>query len=212
MAMDAEAVARFFTGEDGEYRFARWGRPLAPVLFGVEAETLGIFKAAFGAVAGLTRHGIAETDVEMGANVLVFLVRDWAEFCVVPDMAALVPGIGATVARLEAAGANQYRLFRFEAGGAIRAAFLFLRIDDALAVVPVADLALDQLVRLVLLWGERAFVTRGPLGRLDGGTVLWPEIAALIRVAQDPGLPDSATDPAHGLRLAARLPADVVFS
>ena len=58
--MGSEAVARLFEGADGACRFARWGRPLVPVLFGVEAETLGIFTAAFGAVVALTRHGSAE--------------------------------------------------------------------------------------------------------------------------------------------------------
>ena len=157
MAVSVEAVARLFAGADGAYRFARWGRPLVPVLFGVEADTLAMFKAACGAVAALTRHGIAETDVEMGANVLVFLVRDWAELCAIPDMTALVPGIEATVARLDAAGARQYRLFRLDPGGAIRPAFLFLRMNAALVAVPVADLAFEQAVRLALLWGPNAF-------------------------------------------------------
>ena len=117
VAVSVEAVARLFAGADGAYRFARWGRPLVPVLFGVEADTLAMFKAACGAVAALTRHGIAETDAEMGANLMVFFVRDWAELHAIPDMATLVPGIKTTVARLDAAGARQYRLFRFEVAG-----------------------------------------------------------------------------------------------
>ena len=38
--------------------------------------------------------------------------------------------------RLAAAGANQYRAFRFDEAGAIRAAFVFIRMDEALADMP----------------------------------------------------------------------------
>ena len=34
---------------------------------------------------------------------------------------------------------------------------------------------------------------------------VWPDLAALIRAAYDPLLPLAATDPAHALRLAARM-------
>lgn len=69
----------------------------------------------------------------------------------------LVPELPALVARLQAAGANQYRLFRFDAEGAIKAAFVFLRMDAALAGMPAETLALAQAAQVVLLWSERAF-------------------------------------------------------
>ena len=40
--MEPDAVARLFTRADGSYLFARWGRPIAPVVFGVEEETVRI--------------------------------------------------------------------------------------------------------------------------------------------------------------------------
>lgn len=202
---DPDEIARYFTRPDGSYHFARWGRPIVPVVFGVEPETLAIFRAAFAAIAGMTRHGLAETDAEMGANLMVFALRDWSELRDLPDIDALVPGLAGRIPRLEAAEANQYRLFRFEPHGAIRAAFVFLRFDAALASLPAADLALDQAVRLVLLWSDLAFADRSPLALHQGVAVLRPEIAALIRAASDPVLPDAACDPNHALRLAARL-------
>ena len=84
-------------------------------------------------------------------------------------------------------------------------------MDAALATLPVADLAFEQAVRLVLLWGGRAFATRGPLGRLDGVAVLRPGVAALIRAGYDPVLHDVARDASHAVWLAARMPVDVVF-
>ncbi len=34
--LDAKAVEAMFTRGDGGYMCARWGRPIAPVVFGVE--------------------------------------------------------------------------------------------------------------------------------------------------------------------------------
>ena len=44
--MRPEAVAALFTRSDGSYLFARWGRPIVPVVFGVTAATLGVVKGA----------------------------------------------------------------------------------------------------------------------------------------------------------------------
>ena len=206
--MDAEDIARFFTRADGSYLFARWGRPLAPVAFGVEDRTLATLKGACEAVVALAGHRMAETDPELGANVMVFFVRDWAELSAVPGLDRLVPDLAPLLARLEAEDANQYRLFRVDPLGAIRASFLFLRMDEALSSVSADTLCLVQMVQTILLWSDTAFVGAAPLVR--AGTqrsVLRPDLAALIRAAYDPVLPDVATDPAHALRLAARMPA-----
>ncbi len=50
-------------------------------------------------------------------------------------------------------------------GGAIRAAFVFLRMDPALAAMPAEDLALAQAAGVILLWSDRAFEGAGPLAR-----------------------------------------------
>ena len=179
-----------------------------PVVFGVEDATLSVVKRADEAVVALAGHEMAETDPELGANLMVFFFRDWQELLAVPNLDRLVPDLGPLVARLEAAGANQYRIFRFDADGAIRAAFVFLCMDDDLSAVPAETLALGQVVQTVLLWSDRAFTDRSALGQLaDGRVVLRPEIGALIRAGYDPVLPAMSRDPAHALRLAARLQA-----
>jgi len=203
--MTGEEVARLFTRADGAYLFARWARPLVPVAFGVEAGTLATLKGAFEAVAVLAGHGTGDVDPELGANVMVFFVRDWAELLAVPGLERLVEGLGPLVARLEAAGANQYRVFRFEASGAIKAAFVFLRMDDHLAAVPAEVLALAQAVQVVVLWSDVAFLGASPLADVGGRVMLRPEIGAVIRAGYDPVLPVMARDPAHALRLAARV-------
>jgi len=204
MALTPEEVAALFTRSDGRYLCARWGRPLAPVVFGVEEPTLEVLKGAFEAVVTLAGHRMAETDPELGANLMVFFCREWAELGEVPDLDRLIEGLPALLARLEAAGANQYRVFRFDPSGAIRACFVFLRMDADLAAVPAATLALSQAVQTILLWSDTAFTDRAPLALASGVAVLRPEIGAVIRAAYDPVLPAVAEDPSHALRLHAR--------
>ena len=97
---------------------------------------------------------------------LVFF-RDWAELPEVPNLDRLVPGLGDLCAKLEAAEANQYRIFRFDPDGAIRAAFVFLRMDQHLSAVPAETLALSQAVQTILLWSDRAFTDTAPLADLS---------------------------------------------
>ncbi len=208
--MTPAQIEQLFTRSDGAFLCARWGRPVVPVVFGVADETLGILKGAVEAVVALAGHGMAETDPELGANYLVFFCRDWEELLAVPDLDRLVEGLGPLVARLNEAGANQYRVFRFDAGGAIRACFAFVRMDGEMEQVPAEVLALNQAVQMILLWSDRAFAEVGPLARAPGGegelgrVILRPDIAGVIRAAYDPVLPAASQDASHALRLAAR--------
>jgi hypothetical protein len=203
--MTPEQIAALFTRADGSYLCARWGRPVVPVVFGVEDATLGVLKGAFEAVVSLAGHRMAETDPELGANLMVFFCRDWAELGAVPNLDRLVPGLAALCDRLAQEDANQYRIFRFDAEGAVRAAFVFLRMDAHLSAVPAETLALSQAVQTILLWSDRAFMDRSPLALTEAGVMLRPEIAGVIRAAYDPVLPAVAQDPSHALRLAARM-------
>jgi hypothetical protein len=206
--MEHQDIARFFTRSDGSYLFSRWGRPIVPVVFGVDDRTLSIVKGAIEAVVVLADHKMAETDPELGANMLIFFFRDWDELTETPDLDRLIPDLAALVERLKAADANQYRLFRFDQGGAIKAAFVFVRMNEALADVPAEDVALAQAAQSILLWSDMAFQDRGPLSAFESKTILNPEIAGIIRAGYDPVMPAVADDPSHALRLAARIGAD----
>jgi hypothetical protein len=207
--MTPDLVTSLFTRADGSFLFARWGRPLAPVVFGVADASLPVIKGGLEAVATLAGHGIAETDPELGSNFMVFFCLDWAELPDVPNLDRMIPDLGPLVARLQAADANQYRIFRFDPAGAIRACFVFLRMDDQLSAVPAEALALTQAAQSILLWSDTAFTDRSPLARLPGGgaLVLRPEIGGLIRAAYDPAIPAVSEDPALALRLYARMTA-----
>lgn len=206
--MEPEAVTQFFTRSDGSYLFARWGRPIVPVVFGVEEATVSILKGAIEAVVALAGHKMAETDPELGANLMVFFFREWDELADTPNLDRLIPDLPATVDRLIKMDANQYRSFRFDDTGAIQAAFVFIRMDQEMSKVPAETIALSQVVQVILLWSDRAFSNNSPLAAAPGQpAVLKPEIANVIRAGYDPVMPVCANDPSHGLRLAARVGA-----
>lgn len=204
-----EEIEALFTRHDGSYSFARWGRPISPVVFGVEEETLGLVKGALEAVVTLAGHEIEEIDPELGSNLMVFFFRDWEELLDVPDLGRLIPDLEPLVGRLRDAEATQYRAFRFDNAGAIQAAFVFLRMTPEMQDIPAETLVLAQAVQVILVWGDVAFATASPLAVLPetGATVLRPEIAAVIAAGYDAMMPAVATDASHALRLFARLQA-----
>lgn len=185
-----DRIAELFTRPDGRFLCARWGRPVAPVIFGLADQTLDIFRAAIRAGFADIGHPVAETDPEMGANLMLFFMRDWSELRSIPDLAQLT-GIPDLPSRLAGQQATQYRLFRFDADGGIRACLGFLRMTGPLASAHPAQLAESVMMRSALSFARE--VTAGPM------------IAALIRAAYDPVLPVAATDRSHALRLSARL-------
>ncbi|MES2436036.1 MAG: hypothetical protein V4586_19660 [Pseudomonadota bacterium] len=203
--MTPEQVQTFFTRSDGSYLFARWGRPIVPVVFGVEDATLSVVKGAIEAVVALAGHKMAEHDPEIGANLMVFFFREWAELPQVPKLDQLVPDLAPLCARLEQAGANQYRFFRFDPDGAIKAAFVFLRMDAHLEALAAEDLALAQAAQVICLWSDQAFADVSPLARVDAHVILRPDVTDLIRAIYAPHMPVVSRDPAHALRVAARL-------
>ncbi|WP_300015976.1 hypothetical protein [uncultured Roseobacter sp.] len=203
--IDATKIEALFTRESGDYVFARWGRPIAPVVFGVTDETLAVIKGALEAVMTLSGHQMAETDPELGSNLMVFFFQDWDELPEVPGLDRLILELRPLVEKLKAAEANQYRVFHFDPEGAIKACFVFLRMDKALSDVPAQTLALSQIVQSVLLWSDAAFRQQSPLAVAGDKTILRPEISALIRAAYDPVMPPAAQDSSHALRLAARI-------
>lgn len=203
--MQAEEIEALFTRGDGSFAFARWGRAICPVVFGVDDATLGVVKSAVEAVVTLSGHETGDVDAELGSNLMIFFFSKWSELPEVKGMDRLVPDLGPLVDRLEAVDANQYRIFRFDEAGAIKACFVFLRMDAHLNAVPAHTLALSQIVQSMVLWSDTAFQDRSPLAASGETTVLRPDIAGVLRAAYDPVMPAVAHDPSHALRLAARV-------
>lgn len=205
--MTVDDVTALFTRSNGDYLFARWGRPIAPVVFGVEDQTLEVIKGALEAMMALSGHQMAETDPELGANLMFFFFREWDELAQTPHLDKLIPELPTLLERLKAADANQYRIFRFDEAGAIRACFVFVRMDAHLSDIPAETLALVQVAQTILVWSDQAFSNGSPVARHDGtdAVILRPEIAGVIRAAYDPVMPAVAQDASHALRLHARI-------
>ena len=202
----AAEAAELFTRSDGSFRFARWGRALAPVIYGTDDQGVAIFEDALRSVAGLAGLSVQDTDPELGANFMVFLVNDWAELTGVPHLDKLIPDLARLVQTLRAAGANQYRIFGFEEGGAIRICITLIRYDEEMREVSAQTLAVGQSVMGLLLWSDHAFTGESPVALVEGGRcVVKPWHADLIRAAYDPALPDAADDASFAMRLAARI-------
>ena len=199
-------IEAFFTRADGTYLFARWGRPIVPVVFGVDDATLSVGKGAVEAVVQMAGHSMTETDPELGANLMFFFFKEWDELPEVKGMDRLVPDLVPLVAKLKANDANQYRIFRFDEEGAIKASFVFLRMDAELSAIPADTLALGQVAQTIVLWSDTAFLGRSILATTGNDQViLRPDIGAVVRAGYDPIMPVMAQDPSHALRLAARI-------
>ncbi|MCJ8138653.1 hypothetical protein [Falsirhodobacter halotolerans] len=187
--MTPAQIESLFTGPQG-FRFARWGRPIVPVVFGVDAATLPLVKGAIEAVVATAGHKMADHDPELGANTMLFFFSDWDEVAAVPNLDHLIPDLAAFAAARKAEGAETARLFRFDGQGAIRLALLFVHMGGTLRHADAGALMLDQASRLMLTFA----------GEPD-----LPDPAPLLRAAYDPVLPARAEDPSHAFRLAARL-------
>ncbi|MEM0924151.1 MAG: hypothetical protein AAGI13_13965 [Pseudomonadota bacterium] len=206
MSDPSEQITALFTRSDGAFRFARWGRALAPVVYGTNDEGVRIFEDSLASVAGLAGLAIIDLDPELGANFLVFFSRDWAELKEVPHLEKLIPDLGKLITMLQTAGANQYRIFGFDEAGAIRICITLLRYDRDLQQVSAQTLAVSQCVQALLLWSDTAFTAESPIALIDKGRcIVKPWYADLIRAAYDPVLNATDEDPSLALRLAARM-------
>ena len=188
--MDPKTIEGLFTRPDGSFLCARWGRPVAPVIFGLADDSLDIFRGAIRAGYAHARHPVTDTDPETGANLMLFFLRDWSELAAVPDLDRLT-GLPDLPARLSGQAADQYRLFRFDEAGGIRACMMFLNMGGGLSEAHPAILAERLMMQSALTFA--------------GDVQPTPALAGLIRAAYDPVLPVTTDQPAHALRLAARM-------
>jgi hypothetical protein len=203
--LSPESVARLFT-EDHSYRFARWGRPIAPVVFGTDDASLDQIKTAINQTVHITGATTAETDPELGSNFMWFFCANWSEVAEVPDLDKLIPNLTSVLGKLETGNSNLYRYFAFDADGGIKFCAILVRLQGAVAELPIQTLITGEVVQSLLLWSSDAFAENSPIAvvKENGICIVKPEYAALIRAAYDPVLPVSATDQTHALRLSAR--------
>lgn len=192
---------------DGKYKFSRWNKPISPVVFGVDDNSLVAIRAAFSNVVELTPLSLADLDPELGANFLVFFCLEWNELNGIPNLNRLILDLPTLLVTLDENQANQYRTFSFSSEGAINVSVLLLKYDNDLSSVSVQTLATSQMFQSILLWSQDAFKDESPIAivKANNMCVIKPFYAGLVKAAYDPVLPDYSDDSTHALRLESRL-------
>ena len=154
----------------------------------------------------LDNHELVETDPELGSNAMFFFFLSWDELLEVNDLDRIIPNLGNLVEQLKSIQANQYRFFRFDTDGGIKAVFNFISMDENLSSVPAEVLCLNQVVQMVLLWSDDAFKDNSPsLITKNGEVILNPIIGDIVRAVYDPTMPLVSNDKSHALRTQARI-------
>ena len=202
----AENPVILFTSPNQRYHFARWGRPIAPVVFGIGDETLPHLKDAIAMTVGISGGMLAETDPELGANFMWFFCRDWDEMLVIPDFEKLIPNFENLITGLQEQNATRYRSFGFDKDGAIQLCVVLIRVDSATERLSLQTLGTSETFQSLLTFGENAFDMHSPIATIKANNlcIVKPEYAAVVRAAYDPALPAASNDPAHALRVSAR--------
>ncbi|MEM9725703.1 MAG: hypothetical protein AAF909_09590, partial [Pseudomonadota bacterium] len=165
-----------------------------------------VMAGAFKEAAELAGLETADEDPELGANILVFVVENWADLRHVPHLDRLTPDLEKLTVNLQLAGANQYRTFTFGPEGGVRLCVVMLRYDAELSQLSAASLALGQAVQSLLLWSDLAFADESPVTvRRGGKPLVKSRFLRLLKAAYDPETPDYSEDPALALALAEKM-------
>jgi len=205
-ALSAEKIETLFTHPDGVFRFARWNRPIVPIVFGVDDETLAHLKTAIVTTVGVTGTNIAETDPELGANFMWFFCQDWDEILAVPDLEGLIPDLKTQIARLQTTTTKTFRIFAFDNDGSIKMCIQLIKVAEETAEMSIQTLATGETYQCLALFSPHAFLKESPIAVIkeNGLCIPKPSYAALMRAAYDPVLPVAAKEATHAMRLAAR--------
>jgi hypothetical protein len=209
MNPDADRIKKLFGGDS--FKFARWGMPISPVVIGLDQKGAQLFEEAIGAVADLAGVEMEDLDPEMGANMMIYIMSDWAHASRAPNLPKFLPDLPALVERLTAMNANRYRVFAFDDQGAIRASITLLRYDEQMRAAPVDYIALSEAALAMLVYDEAGTADDRPVVMAkfddddDARAIIDPWHAMLIRAAYDSALPAGSKDPVLAMRLAARI-------
>ncbi len=192
----------------GQFLFARWAKPIAPAIFGVDEESAATMRQGFERAAKTAGLELADEDPEIGANVLVFFCERWPDLAKVPHLDRLIPDLSKLLTLLAVTDANQYRVFQFSETEGVKLAVVMLRVDADLASLPPPALALGQATQTLLVWSDAAFEDDSPVtvGRHGRGLLKrWHQ--RLIEAAYGADVPVFSRDPALAETLAARMGA-----
>ncbi|MEM7242723.1 MAG: hypothetical protein AAF429_11110 [Pseudomonadota bacterium] len=210
-SLSESEITDLFTQADGSYQFARWGRPIAPVVFGVNDDILKGLRAAIESTVGITGQKLAEVDPELGTNFIWIFVREWDELMTLPDIGKLIPDLDKKLVEIKKSNSNSYRYLTFDPDGAIMFACVIIRPVGDYAKQSVSVIGAAETVLTLATFGANAFKEESPLAMLPENKVVIvkPKYAAVIRAAYDETMPVRSDDAAHAMRIKAR--ADILI-
>jgi len=205
-SLSLEEIEALFTGDNNTFHFARWNRPIVPIVFGVDDETLTHLKSSIVTTVGITGNKIEETDPELGANFMWFFCQEWSEVLSVPDLQELIPNIKDIVEKLQFSSTKSYRIFSFDPEGGIKMCVQLIKVSDETAEMSIQALATGETFQCLALFSANAFINESPIAQISQNNLCIPKpkYAALVRAAYDPILPVASQDKTHALRLLAR--------
>ncbi len=178
-------------------RFARWARPIAPRVYGVESQGADTLMTGFRRAAEAANAPYAVEDEKFGANVLVFVCSEWLELKATPKLEQLVPQLDHLIGHLRISDESTWRMVGFDETGAIDFAVVLIRVDDVIGGLSGETVALEQAVRIMLHWSDDAFASEKPLKVTESGRAsLKPFTEAVLASAYDEGSPIASDDDA----------------
>lgn len=206
VGLELKEIETLFTDNEGVFKFSRWNRPIVPIVFGVDDETLVHLKTAIVTTVGVTGNKIEETDPELGANFMWFFCQDWDEILSIPDLKKLIPNIRDIVGKLESSSSKSYRIFAFDSMGGIKMCVQLIKVVEETAEMSIQALATGETFQCLLLFSRNAFIDESPIAQISKNNlcVPKPKYAALVRAAYDQVLPVATQEKSHSLRLLAR--------
>ena len=209
--LSEDEIKDLFTQADGTYQFARWSRPIAPVVFGVNDEILKGLRAAIEATVGITGQKLVDVDPDLGTNFMWIFVREWDELMSLPDIDKLIPDIQGKLVEIKKSNGNSYRYLTFAPDGGIMFACVIIRPTGDYANQSVATIGSAETVLTLATFGPKAFAKESPLAIVPDNNVIIvkPKYAAAIRAAYDETMPVRSDDASHALRIKAR--ADILI-
>jgi len=204
--LSEDEIKDLFTQTDGTYQFARWSRPIAPVVFGVNDDILKGLRAAIEATVGITGQKLADVDPELGTNFMWVFVREWDELLVLPDIEKLIPNLNQKLVEIKKSNSNSYRYLTFDPDGGIMFACVIIRPMGDYAKQSVSAIGSAETMLTLATFGKKAFANESPLAMIPENKVIVvkPKYAAVIRAAYEETMPVRAIDASHALRIKAR--------
>jgi hypothetical protein len=198
-----DEIAAYFTKPNGEFLFRRWASPIVPHAFGPTAPESEVLYQAFDTISALSGHPVVRAPDGVGMNLTFFFINEASDMMKLPGAEGFLGMLAMLVKQLMSGKSALRRNFTTDdKTGAISQMTMIARTSGWLRHHPPESLALRLAVLTHLTWALRRDQKAPPLLVADAPGGVHPNVAAILRVAYDPSLPDASTDKALCTQIA----------